>query len=345
MKIYKLISSIALAITIGFTSMGQDNSVQDTVIVNFGKTSKIVFYVNDKNDLASLEHYDLNAIANDLRVKLQEKDSVSAKEIIETESSDKFLKENTESTDNLVPNKTIVEKNKRDSVDTRTLVKKYGTSHSINFDLGLNNYLQNGKFPNDNNEPYSLSPWGSWYFSIGSVYKSQLSGKLFLEYGANVSWHNFKFENDKIRIQKNANGVTFVEDPTVTDFVKSKLGTTHLNISLVPVIDFGKKQIVRKKVWERWDNDGDRYKNGFRIGLGGYAGYKLASHAKYVIEEDNDKKKNKDKDSFYLNNWRYGARLRIGFRGTDIFFNYDMNELFSEDKGPSLNAFSFGITL
>jgi len=301
--------------------------------------------VNDKNDLASLEHYDLNAIANDLRVKLQEKDSVSAKEIIETESSDKFLKENTESTDNLVPNKTIVEKNKRDSVDTRTLVKKYGTSHSINFDLGLNNYLQNGKFPNDNNEPYSLSPWGSWYFSVGSVYKSQLSGKLFLEYGANVSWHNFKFENDKIRIQKNANGVNFVEDPTVTDFVKSKLSTTHLNISLVPVIDFGKKQIVRKKVWERWDNDGDRYKNGFRVGLGGYAGYKLASHAKYVIEEDNDKKKNKDKDSFYLNNWRYGARLQIGFRGTDIFFNYDMNELFSEGKGPSLNAFSFGITL
>ena len=113
----------------------------------------------------------------------------------------------------------------------------------------------------------SLSPWGSWYFSVGSVYKSQLSGKLFLEYGANVSWHNFKFENDKIRIQKNANGVTFVEDPTVTDFVKSKLGTTHLNISLVPVIDFGKKQIVRKKVWERWDNDGDRYKNGYRIRL------------------------------------------------------------------------------
>ena len=28
---------------------------------------------------------------------------------------------------------------------------------------------------------------------------------------------------------------------------------------------------------------------------------------------------------------------------TDLFFNYDLNELFAEGKGPKLNAFSFGV--
>jgi hypothetical protein len=36
--------------------------------------------------------------------------------------------------------------------------------------------------------------------------------------------------------------------------------------------------------------------------------------------------------------------MQIGFKGTDFFFNYDMNELFAENKGPKLNAFSFGVS-
>ena len=61
--------------------------------------------------------------------------------------------------------------------------------------------------------------------------------------------------------------------------------------------------------------------------------------------EGSDKVKTHTHDNFYLNNLRYGLRLQLGLRGTDIFFNYDMNDLFIENKGPKLNAFSFGITL
>ena len=64
-----------------------------------------------------------------------------------------------------------------------------------------------------------------------------------------------------------------------------------------------------------------------------------------VTKEDGDKEKDKDKDGFYLNNFRYGVRGQIGFRGIDIFFNYDLNELFADNRGPELNAFSFGVVL
>ncbi len=48
---------------------------------------------------------------------------------------------------------------------------------------------------------------------------------------------------------------------------------------------------------------------------------------------------------YYLNNLRYGARLQIGFRGVDLFANYDLNDLFSVKKAPELHAVSFGIVL
>lgn len=334
--------TILTALTLFFPLVcwGQNDTSQDTVIVNFGEKSKIVFYINDKKDLTSLEQYDLNAIAKDLKIKLEQIDSIDEESDVENESENRFLKDST----TVVGSEKTPEK--KDSIDNRTLVKKYGTRHFINFDIGMNNYLESGKFPNDNNELYSVRPWGSWFIAIGTNYKSQIAGKLFLEYGANISWQNFKFENDKIRMQKNATGTVFTEDLARLDYVSSKLTTTHLNVSLIPIIDFGKSNRINSNIWGKWGNDDhNRYNKGFRIGIGGFAGYKISSYAKYVIEENGDKKKDKDKDSFYLNNWRYGGRLQLGFRGTDIFINYDLSELFTEGKGPSLNAFSFGITL
>ena len=88
----------------------------------------------------------------------------------------------------------------------------------------------------------------------------------------------------------------------------------------------------------------DRNKGeGFRIGGGVYAGYRLGSRAKYVSKEDNERQRVKDRTNFYVNNWRYGVRVQLGIDGIDLFANYDLNELFIAGRGPELNAFSFGI--
>jgi hypothetical protein len=83
----------------------------------------------------------------------------------------------------------------------------------------------------------------------------------------------------------------------------------------------------------------------FRFGLGGYAGYRLGSKTKYVFTDEGSKRKLKDRDNYHLNNWRYGLRMQIGYRGIDLFANYDLNELFISNRGPALNAFSFGVIL
>jgi hypothetical protein len=110
---------------------------------------------------------------------------------------------------------------------------------------------------------------------------------------------------------------------------------SYINASFIPVFDTGK--------YRRGSRHWNAHGSSFRIGVGPYVGYRLGSHSRQVYLEDGDNEVNKVRDHFYLNNLRYGARLQFGLRSVDFFFNYDLNELFVENKGPKLNAFSFGI--
>jgi hypothetical protein len=161
-----------------------------------------------------------------------------------------------------------------------------------------------------------------------------MAKKLFLEWSLGMSWYNFKFENEDVTLIKNDDGIVFAKDSRDADFIKSKLSASYLFASLVPVLDFGDTG-SKHRFWN--DNS-----NSFRIGFGPYIAYRVASHTKQVYN-DGGREKDKNRDSLYLNNFRYGARLQLGYRSTDLFFNYDISELFAEDKGPKLNAFSFGV--
>lgn len=218
----------------------------------------------------------------------------------------------------------------------------YGTSNHFQVDLGINDYLENNDFPAQNDAIYAVKPFGSWYVALRSVNDTHVHGALHILWGIDVSWYNFKFENDALRLSKQPGGVEFSEDPRDVSALKSKLTATYLNASLVPMLRFGQSK-GHHHSWMEWC--GDREKEGFRIGAGAYGGYKIGSYAKYVVEETGDKKRDKDKGSFYLNNLRYGLRFQAGYRGVDVFANYDLNELFAEDRGPELHAFSFGVML
>lgn len=320
-KTFLIIAMLVAAVTL------QAQSKQDTVIIELAKTSRVIFTMRDKNDLEILKHYDFNELFKDILKKLEARDTtatagdstiqsppVAQEETIETEEDD----------------------HDEDWSSSNNHRRRRGTTQSFNFDLGTNNYLADGKFPEADNQLYAVRPWGSWYFGIASVQRTRLANKFFLEWGLGASWYNFKFEQDNVIIQKTDEGVVFVEDPRDIEFKKSKLSASFITASLVPVIDFGGNG-DKSRVW---DNDSDA----FRFGIGPYVGYRISSHSKVVYVEDGDREKDKEKDNFYLNNFRYGVRLQIGYRSTDLFFNYDLNTLFATDKGPKLNAFSFGVT-
>lgn len=331
----------------------QAQSKPDSVIIKVGEKSTVIFAIGDKADLQTLKQYNFQAVVDDLVAKLEQKDTTAlvkpaddylkTNEPVTNESASTSGRENRQRDRDRWEEESDADWNRSWDDRRRREVKTsryYGrrTHHSFNFDLGTNNFLTPDQgFPNQNNEVYSVRPWGSWAVAINSVERTRLARKFFLEWGVGVNWYNFKFEDDKLRIGKDANGVMFAQDQRDLDFIKSKLTTTYLNVFLVPVLDFGGRS--RKAMIF----DGG-YGGSFRIGVGPYAGYRIDSYSKIVYEDGRDRGRDRDHDSFYLNNFRYGLRLQLGFRATDMFFSYDMNELFATDKGPKLNAISFGLT-
>src|SRR5690606_34238460 len=132
----------------------------------------------------------------------------------------------------------------------------------------------------------SVRPLGSWYVALSSLHRSHVAGGLFLEWGGGLSWYNFKFQNDNTLLAEGPEEVEFTSD-LVNDFdyEKSKLTVSYINLSLVPVYQFGKNKYERGGKF--WDGR-KRYNDlGFRIGAGGYVGYRLGSHTKVKYEDDN----------------------------------------------------------
>lgn len=334
------LSTIMIVLLASVASAQQKN---DTIIVQLANTSKVTLTIGDRKDLETLKHYNFQELFQDILTKLEKNDTTAlpGQDSSTVASSQDVTPKHEDWND-----AGRVEKDDEDDDDDHDYnynsdnwdVKHHSrfgrTWQSFNFDLGTNNYLADGKFPNSNNELYSVRPWGSWYVGLASIQRTRLARKFFLEWGIGVNWYNFKFEKDNILIQKDDNGITFVEDTRDLNYVKSKLTASYITASLIPVIDFGDNS-RKARIW-------DGYGNSFRIGIGPYAGYRIGSHSKLVYK-DNGKEKEKERDSFYLNNIRYGLRMQVGYRSTDFFFNYDLNELFATDKGPSLNAFSFGV--
>ncbi|MEJ2004734.1 MAG: hypothetical protein P8X57_07175 [Cyclobacteriaceae bacterium] len=302
------------------TAPSADSVKIDTVLIEVGSSS-ILFIIRDKADLAKIQAYDLNTIVDELHLRLDPDAAI----FIEADT----LPEPIPPTEPQMTSGTT---------DDHRSERPRGINHYFNIDLGMNNYLSPDGFPDESNAPYTVRPWGSWYIALGSVNETYLSRGMSLQFGANISWYNFKFQEDDVYVIRGEESVEFPINPYMLDanFKKSKLTVAYVNISLVPVFHFGKKSHNGWQVWHQGPH------SGFRFGVGGYAGYRIGSYHKIKYNDGNTEKRN-DHDSFYLENFRYGLRFQLGFGDTDLFVNYDLNSLFREDRGPELNAFSFGI--
>lgn len=337
---------IALAISPELPGM----MVKDTVIINFGNKSKIMILVDDPEELKKISEFDLNKMLKDLSISVDTMDNEEQYLKIEDETGEKYLNdtsivvEQSEVIDVAILKEEIkrelkeeMQEEERERSPSRKRYKR--TRSYFNFEFGMNNWLQDGKYPNESNALYTVRNWGSWYVALANTNRLHVTGPLYLDFGANISWYNLKFQNDRTRLTKEPEELVFWEDLVVEGPIKSKLTVSYINATLVPVFSFGKSG--RKRDLFNWDY----YDKGFRIGVGGYIGYRLWSFTKYTWRESGTKNKNHDRGDFFLNNLRYGVRMIMGFRVFDIFVNYDLNDMFIENRGPQLNGLSFGIII
>ena len=198
--------------------------------------------------------------------------------------------------------------------------------------MGLNNWLEEGKFP-IGSQPYSLNPLGSWYWNLGPTWRTHIGGPVFLDAGITSAWNVYRFDDHRTRINT-SNGVEFETDTVNTGARKSKFANWFIQAKLVPMFAFGSNH---RRGWRLWNN----IDKGFRIGAGVYGGYRIWSRTKYVYNDA----KTKQTANYLLNNVRYGIRGQMGFRGVDLFIEYDLSQVFQENQGaPELNRIQFGVT-
>lgn len=327
-------SILFLFISMCFTMLvNAQNNAADTVVVQLAKSSQLTLTVGDPDDLEVLQHYDFEALFEDILSRLEGnetlmmddfEDNMGAEEAGD-EAADDYEEEDEEDED-----EDWEDEDEDWDDDCENGGKRY-FFRSTNIDFGIGNYFSND---NDGGAQYTVRPWGSWYVGLNFAYNTRIDKTFHVAWVLGVSQYNFKFQDDQTLLTETPTGVDFTRDERDLEFIKSKLSVTYINAAILPMVEFG----GYKDACKSWKG----HKRDFRVGIGLYGGYRIDSFTKQVYEIDDDRKKERNRDNFYLNNLRYGVRLQFGVHETDFFFNYDLNELFADNRGPKLNAYSFG---
>ncbi|KAA0990190.1 hypothetical protein [Dyadobacter aurulentus] len=335
-------------------------SEKDSIIVTFGDKTRLIIYGENRKELDKIMKYDLNALLKDLKIRL---DSTSADTtyLREEFNGNDYLKDQSgnEEKDYVriglrgihvkdgdtrvsIDGKGVEVRDGddvivNDSTYRRTGRRFYRSSRNssprkgFNVAFGLNAYGTNEATPGYNKSDYELRPFGSRFVSLGYVASATLArGKnvgFHLDFGADFSWYNLMFDNNNT-VVKNIGYVEFlpvIENNEEVEFKKSKLVVPYVNLSLMPTVSFSHSFISY-------------------LSAGVYGGYKLGSYTKVRVQGSKDV--DHVRKNFYIEDLRYGFAAEIGIRKfPDLFINYDLNNLYVENRGPSVRMLSFGVRL
>lgn len=214
---------------------------------------------------------------------------------------------------------------RRDSLREDQQSKNRHASYVV-LDVGLNALVNKAGA----NAP-ELRPEGSRYVNLGLSYRQRLGGRrspLYLLGGPELAFNNYMLEGNYK--WQNTNGITSVAlEPTTRQYQKTKLATSTLTVPLM----------LQLRLHD------EHHRTTFRLGAGGFVGYRLASWTKLKYFENGSTYKDKDYGSYNLNDWQYGLQAQLGYGSLNFFVKYNLNELFRDGRGPQAQTLSFGLRL
>ncbi len=339
MRKYLLLFCFLGLVQFAFGANHESLSVQkDSIIVEFGKSGKIVLIVDNKEDFERLKGMNINQIIQELDLQLNEETGelvvVEVQNRKGTKEVVRVREDGTETEVHVAGIKVIVDESSGDTkvrVETGTRKKSDPPFRTyFNVDLGINSYLNpDGEFPSSA-APYATKGWGSWNVGLNWMASQRISKGVHWDLGLGVQWYNFKFENRDFQAVRGDEAIDFIQRSDVAGF-KSKISASYLTAMTLFKVDFGQMN--------------DQGRKGFRIAAGPYAGYRLGGTSKYVYRPENGGARRKEKEAtgLYLNNFRYGIRGEVGVGRFNFFTTYDMNTLFQKGAGPELNPITFGV--
>lgn len=193
------------------------------------------------------------------------------------------------------------------------------------FDLGFSRYLDQGSFtlsPANANLDFLPSKTSNVGFDFFQ-FKYKVSDKFRFYIGAGLDWNHIRLNNN-VTFQKNQATLTSTQE--VINFTKNRFSSRYLRIPIG--FDFTKTI----------QND-----NKLHVVLGPELGFLLNGKVK---QESKERGKEKFKDDYNFNPFRYGGFVRVGYKGWGIYTKYYFNDVFAKGQGPAdLKNMSFGLSM
>ena len=361
---------LAIILTLGFFKSyasspgwvsGNELADKDSIIVTFGDKTRLIIYGENRKELQKIMKYDLNALLKDLQVRLESSDADTTF-LKEEFDGNNYLKDKTAEKEEkdyvrigirgihikdgdtkvTIDSQGVEVKDRSDSDSSDTAYRRTGKRFyrvnrnssprkGFNMALGFNTYGTNEATPGYNKQDYALRPFGSRYVSLGYVVGTTIArgkdAKFGLDFGVDFSWNNLMFDgnNTVVKTPDKVNFEPIMADGKELNLSKSKLVLPYVNLSLMPTLSFSRSFISY-------------------ISGGVYGGYLLGSYTK--TREEGSKDKDHVRMNFHVNDLRYGMALELGIRNfPDFFVNYDLNNVFADNKGPSVRMINFGVRL
>ncbi len=205
--------------------------------------------------------------------------------------------------------------------------------HWSGFDLGLTNFFST---PFDSNLPHD-EMWmdlnAGKSVSVGmnilqySIGLQQAKNNFGIVTGLGWTINNYRFDSKNIMVRDD-NGYTTYQ---ITDrpVEKNKLVTSFLT---VPVL----------MEFQLPAHDG---KKDFFISAGVYGGFRLGSHTKVVYSDNGSREKEKGRDDYNVNTFKYGLMTRVGYKWIKLYAKCDFSQMFETGRGPEVFPWTVGLTL
>lgn len=210
--------------------------------------------------------------------------------------------------------------------------KERRTTSQFVFATGVNNLVTTGAVAHSD-----YRYWGSHFYEWGVTWNTRLAKNdnlLHAKYGLSLMYNNLRPTDNRY----------FVENGNHTDLVTSGINlkdSRFRNVNLVvPVhLEF---DFTPKKVSKDGTKTYFRTHEGFRLGIGGFAGMNVKTKQILEYEQDGHDYTVKEKGDFNTNGFVYGLSSYIGWGQTSLYAKYDLNPLFAHNTVKQNNV-SFGI--
>lgn len=203
--------------------------------------------------------------------------------------------------------------------------KKKRTTTQLVFAMGVNNVTQDHRQTTLSDSEYKF--WQSHFYELGYSWKTRFAketSQIYFKYGISFLWNNLRLDKNQIHIM--------LDNTVMTETFPFKLSESrlrHVQMNFPVHLEWNLSK--NKKDKEGLVLDG--IDNPFRLGIGGFVGFKLGTR-QYLEYKDaaGMKREEVQYDNFDMNTLNYGLSAYVGYKMTSLYVKYDLNPLFRDTE-------------